>query len=38
MNGNLIDVDELLRVVEAIFRSGATIQSVAVTPRPPAPA
>jgi NAD(P)-dependent dehydrogenase (short-subunit alcohol dehydrogenase family) len=36
MNGGLVDVEELLRVVDAVLRCGATIPSVTVTPRPPA--
>lgn len=36
MNGGLVDVAELLRVVDAVLRCGATIPSVTVTPRPPA--
>jgi NAD(P)-dependent dehydrogenase (short-subunit alcohol dehydrogenase family) len=36
MNGNLIDVSELLNVVDAVLRCGATIPSVTVTPRAPA--
>ena len=36
MNGSLLDVDELLRVVDAVLCCGATIPSVTVGPRPPA--
>lgn len=38
MTGSLIDVEEVVRVVEAVLRCGATacIPSVTVTPRPPA--
>jgi NAD(P)-dependent dehydrogenase (short-subunit alcohol dehydrogenase family) len=36
MHGGLVDVEELLRVVDAVLGSGATITSVSVTPRPPA--
>ena len=38
MNGSLLDVDEVVRVVEHVLRCGATasIPSVTVTPRPPA--
>ena len=36
MNGGLIDVAELLHVVDAVLRCGATLPSVIVTPRPPA--
>jgi NAD(P)-dependent dehydrogenase (short-subunit alcohol dehydrogenase family) len=35
MHGGLIDVAELVRIVDAVLRSGATIPSVTVTPRPP---
>ena len=34
--GALLDVDELLRVVDAVLRCGGTIPSVTVMPRPPA--
>jgi len=38
MNGSLLDVDEVVRVVDHVLRCGATasIPSVTVTPRPPA--
>ena len=38
MAGSLMDVDELVKVVDTILRTGASaaIPSVAVTPRPPA--
>ena len=35
MHGGLMDVAELLRVVDAVLCSGATIPSITVTPRPP---
>jgi NAD(P)-dependent dehydrogenase (short-subunit alcohol dehydrogenase family) len=35
MNGGLVDVNELLRVVDAVLQTGATVPSVTVTPRPP---
>jgi NAD(P)-dependent dehydrogenase (short-subunit alcohol dehydrogenase family) len=36
MNGNLLEVAELLNVVDAVVRSGGAIPSVAITPRAPA--
>ena len=36
MNGNLLDVAELLRVVDAVAVSGGAIPSVTITPRAPA--
>lgn len=36
LTGSLLEVDELVRVVDHVLRSGASIPSVTVTPRPPA--
>jgi NAD(P)-dependent dehydrogenase (short-subunit alcohol dehydrogenase family) len=35
MNGGLLDVNELLRVVDSVLQIGGTVPSVTVTPRPP---
>ena len=36
LSGALLDVDELVQAVDHILRSGASIPSITVTPRPPA--
>jgi hypothetical protein len=35
MNGGLIDVAELLRVVDAVLTCRATVSSITLVPRPP---